>query len=289
MTRPRTLLGVALFAWSVACPQSLPAQTKEAAPLTLEDVVQLHKAGLSDEVIVTKIRKGAKAFDLNAGELLELKANGISETILKYLLDPALPYTTPPPPPAPQPGTAPPPPPAPTRKFPADAHASRIPTDPGLYRVEGESVGKIDVKSLLGTKESAGLGKVLLKKEKVTAYLVPAKSKTRIRESAPVFYLRLAEGKLIEDIVLAAMAVKKDRRELEMGPPAPKQELKAEVIRQFDALEVGPQLFRLTTPGIKPGEYLFLQMGSAEPPKGSYGKGFDFGVEGQESTKGRKH
>ena len=26
------------------------------------------------------------------------------------------------------------------------------------------------------------------------------------------------------------------------------------------------------------GEYLFFQLGSAEPPKGIYGKGFDFGI-----------
>jgi hypothetical protein len=27
------------------------------------------------------------------------------------------------------------------------------------------------------------------------------------------------------------------------------------------------------------GEYMFFLLGSAEPPKGSYGKGYDFGIE----------
>ncbi len=61
--------------------------------------------------------------------------------------------------------------------------------------------------------------------------------------------------------------------------PGPKPELKAEARRPFDALEVGPSLFELTTAKLTKGEYLFFQLGSAEPPKGSYGKGFDFGID----------
>ena len=63
-----------------------------------------------------------------------------------------------------------------------------------------------------------------------------------------------------------------------MGP-GPKQELKAAVMRQFDSIEVGPRLFKLTTSKLAKGEYLFFLIGSAEPPKGSEGKGYDFGIE----------
>ena len=95
----------------------------------------------------------------------------------------------------------------------------------------------------------------------------------------PVFYLRLGEGKAIEDVVLVVFDRKSDRREIEMGPAGPKPELRAEVMRQFDSLEVGPALFKLTTAKLAKGEYFFFQLGSAEPPKGSYGKGYDFGVD----------
>jgi hypothetical protein len=64
-----------------------------------------------------------------------------------------------------------------------------------------------------------------------------------------------------------------------MGPPGPKPEFRAEAMRQFDSLEVGPNLFRLTAIKLIRGEYLFFQLGSAEPAKGSYGKGFDFAVD----------
>ena len=43
--------------------------------------------------------------------------------------------------------------------------------------------------------------------------------------------MRMADGKGIEEVVLVALDRKKDRRELDMGPPAPKPELKADTIR----------------------------------------------------------
>ena len=76
-----------------------------------------------------------------------------------------------------------------------------------------------------------------------------------------------------------ALDRKKDRREFDMGPPAPKPELKSETIRQFDSLEVGPGLFKLNPATLGNGEYVFFFVGAAEPAKGNYGKGYDFGVE----------
>jgi hypothetical protein len=167
----------------------------------------------------------------------------------------------------------------PAKHYPADDRASSIPPELGLYRVSSDAIVRLDTKILLGTKEGAGLGKVLMKKGKISAYLVGPTAKNRIKEISPVFYMRLSEGKAIEDVILVAFDRKNDRREIEMGPPGPKPELKAEAMRQFDALEVGPSLYKLTPTKLTKGEYFFFQLGSAEPPKGSYGKGFDFGVD----------
>jgi hypothetical protein len=252
----------------------------------VEEVVKLSKEGFSEEVIITKIRKNGKAFDLNSAELVELRKLGIGDSIIKFLLDPSQPYTPPPPPPPPPspgktdaPGAIPPPAAPPVKHYPADDYASRVPPDPGLYRFPGDVPVRVDIKIVLGTKEGAGLGKVLLKKGKVVGYLVGPAAKTRIKEPAPVFYMRLPEGKAIEEVVLVAFDRKTDRREIEMGPPGPKQEIKAEAMRQFESLEVGSSLFKLTTAKLARGEYLFFQLGSAEPPKGSYGKGFDFAID----------
>ena len=114
---------------------------------------------------------------------------------------------------------------------------------------------------------------------KSSARNIRVASPRKTRDTSRFVSDQSAEGKAIEEIVLIALERKSDRRELEMGPSGKKQEFKAEAIRQFDSLEIGAQLFRITPAKLSTGEYLFFQIGSAEPPKGSYGKGFDFGIE----------
>src|SRR5450755_4995385 len=108
MTAGRALLH---FVFSMALAAALfgllSAQTPgSATPLSVEEVVKLCQTGLSEELIVTKVKKNGKAFDLSTEELLELKKSGVSDNIIKYLLDPSQPYSPPPPPTPPAP-TAP--------------------------------------------------------------------------------------------------------------------------------------------------------------------------------------
>src|SRR5215467_8447735 len=247
-------------------------------PLSLEEVVKQVKNGLSEELIITKIKKNAKAFDLNTEEVLELKKAGVSENIIKYLLDPSQPYTALATPLA-EPGSGSPSKPSgPVKQYPQDPYAARVPPDAGLYHFTQESPLRVDIKMLLGAKQGPGLAKVLMKKAKVIAYLVSPSAKTRISEASPTFYMRLPEGKGIEEVVLVALIRKNDRREVAMESGA-KQELNAGSMRPFDSLEVGARLFKITTSRLDKGEYLFFLVGSAEPPKGNYGKGYDFGIE----------
>jgi hypothetical protein len=55
--------------------------------------------------------------------------------------------------------------------------------------------------------------------------------------------------------------------ELDMDPAAPKPEPASETIRQFDSLEVGAGLFRLTPAAFRRSECAFFLIGTAEPPK----------------------
>jgi hypothetical protein len=295
MAAHRSILALAvLFPLLIASPSTAqPPPT--GTPLSVEEVVKLSQSGVSEEVIVTKIKKNGRPFNLNADELLELKNAGVKDTVVKYLLDPSQPYSPPAPPPPPPPAAAPPAPVAPpakpeppSKKYPEDAYASRVPPEPGLYRFQQNAPLKTDIKMLLGESQGPGLGKVLLKKGKVTAYLVGALAKTRITDAAPVFYLRLPEGKPIEELLLLTLERKKDRREVDMGAPGPKPQLKPETMKQFDALEVGPSLFRVSTSKLANAEYMFYLIGSAEPPKGNYGKGYDFGIEMPQSEKKKR-
>jgi hypothetical protein len=264
-------------------------------PFTIGDVVKLCQAGLTDELVITKIKKNNKAFDLSPDELIELRKSGVSDTVIKYLLDPAQPYAPPPPAPAPatapaaaNPTGAPPPPlvpPAPVKLYPPDSYAAKIPGEPGVYYIAGGASARVEIRTLLGTKEGPGLGKVLMKKGKAIGYLVGPASKNRMSNPSPTFYIRLPEGKAMEDVALLALDPKNDRREIEMGPPGPKPEIKAEAMRPFDSLEVGAHLFRATAGKLGKGEYLFFLLGSAEPPKGSFGKGYDFGIDAPPAAK----
>ena len=260
--------------WTVTL---LPLQGAQANTpvLTVEDVVKLSQSGFPEELIITKIKKNGKAFDLSAEELLDIKKAGVSDSVIRFLLDPSLAYTPPAPPPTP-PAPSIPSPAAPAKQYPPDTFASRVPWEPGLYYFEKDTPSKIDVKMLLGA-EGGGV-KVLKLKGKTVGYLVGAASKTRITKPAPTFYLRLPEGKAIEEFVLIACGRKKARREVDLGR-GPKPQLKGNAMRQFDSLEVGVRLYKITTGKLAKGEYLFFMVGSAEPPKGSQGKGYDFGIE----------
>ena len=71
------------------------AQSAPTAPLSVEDIVKLSKDGISEDVLIAKIKKNAKAFDLSPDEIVELKKLGVSDSVVKMLLDPTQPYVAP--------------------------------------------------------------------------------------------------------------------------------------------------------------------------------------------------
>jgi hypothetical protein len=229
-------------------------------PLTVEEVVRLSQAGLPEELIVAKIKKNGKTFDLNKEELLELKKEGVTDTVVKFLLDPSQPYT---PPVQSKAGSQP------AKHYPDDVHASKVPPEPGLYYFSGEMPVTIEIKILLGQRVGG-------KKGSTVAYLIGPTAKQRTKQS--VFYMRLPEGKSIEEVVLVVLDRKEGRRELDLGRDS-KEEIKPSSVRQFENIEVGERLFRVTTPKLLPGEYLFFLIGSASPAQGNFGKGYDIGID----------
>jgi hypothetical protein len=269
-TKHLRLLAIGMFAAAMIYSDPGGQSVTPASALTVEEIVKLSRAGFSEELIVTKIKKNGKAFDLSTEELLELKKQGLSDSVIRVLLDPNQAYT---PPAAPSVASV-----VPSKIYPPDRLASLVPADPGLYFFAGNSPSRVDLKVVLGMRK----GKLL--KGKPTSYLAGPSAKLRVKPGQPIFYLRFPEGKEASDLILIGLQEKEDRREFN-GLPGPKGGLNADDVLQFDPLEVGAKLFKLTPPALVAGEYVFFLVGSAELDKGTYGKGYDFGVDAKPGEK----
>src|SRR5580765_8212842 len=92
-------------------------QASSAAPLAVDDIVKLSKDGFPEDVIIARIKKYGKPFDLSTEEMGELRRLGISDSVIKTLIDPSQPYI---PPPRPDPAPPPPKPIALPKKYPSD-------------------------------------------------------------------------------------------------------------------------------------------------------------------------
>jgi hypothetical protein len=82
---------VTLFLLGISVLSAQPDASPKPGSLTLEEVVQDSKTNVPEDVIIDTVRKNAKAFDLNAQEIAELRKAGVSDIVIKYLRDPSLP------------------------------------------------------------------------------------------------------------------------------------------------------------------------------------------------------
>ncbi len=276
MMGTRLALALAVLGASLS---ALVAQENPApAPgsLTIEEVLRLSKSGVSDELIVAEVKKNAKPFDLNSNEIVALKKDGVSETVIKYLLDPTLPYS----PPAPNTGSGPAASSEPSRKFPYDEMAEKVPPDVGVYYLlPGPKFPALELKSIVPQSQPGKFGK-MMGGHVMGAAAGPA-AKLRVNSGTPlVFYARLGGKIMIDDLVLLSFKPSKERRELDFGPKAGTPVFPPKSIFQFDSKEVGPGgLYKLAVPALKKGEYIFFILGSQEDKKGLLGRGYDFGAD----------
>lgn len=252
--------------------------------LTLDDVIKLVKNGVSEEVIVARIKRNNRPFDLNPDEILELTKSGVSNTVIRYLMDPARPYTTPEPPPAP-------PPPAPPEvkivpKPPKDPLVLKLPPEPGLYWMSNDTPGDesfvpVEMKALVPLNRK-GVGSLLtggLKKAHKVGSLGGAKAPVRASKAANVFYLRLPPKVPIEDLLLLRMETGGGRRILDFGPKPEKPAFPEDAILQFESKEAAEGVYRLAVAPHDRGEFVFLILGTGDEKKGVLGKGYDWGID----------
>lgn len=78
---------VSLAGWVFAQTVSAPPANRLKSRLTVEDVVHLASAGISEEVILAEIRSKHQSFDLSTDRLLQLKAAGVSDRVIRAMIE----------------------------------------------------------------------------------------------------------------------------------------------------------------------------------------------------------
>lgn len=275
---------LALLGASLLTAQNVPGS--RPGSLTLDQVVQETKQKQSEDILIDQIRKNATPFDLNQDEISDLKKEGVSDTVIKYLIDPTLPPPAPPAPPPPPPAqtaapAAPPPPPPAPKRTPSDPLAPKVPMDNGVYLLgSSDQFAPLALATVMPYKQPGKITALSagLVKGHVVGSIAGAAAKTRVSGSSYVFYLRLPEKTMIEDFTLVEVEKEKDHRNLDFGTKPGKTAFAVSAVKQFDSKEADTGIYRLTVPMLKKGEYIFFIRGTEDDKKGLMGKGYDFGV-----------
>ncbi len=261
-----------------------PNGTQPAPTLTVEDIGRLVQAGISDDLIIAKLRKNGKAFDLSTDDLVKLKKAGASDRILSVMMDPG--------PPAPAPPAAPPvAAPAPAAPAPATTTAPAAPT-PGipdevgvywaehngeLHRVEGIAVSNRRTGSTFASKMTLGI-----KRMRVNAQLNGPHAQLRVKERQPQFYFYLPEDASIGDYLLLRLAQRPDVRQIEIGEKTIwKEQVGVDHAKEisFTYKRVKNRLYLLTPNGeLDLGEYGFYIAAGPLLEKAT-GRIYDFGID----------
>jgi hypothetical protein len=227
---------------------------------TNQDVIAMVGAGISEDVILAKIRTtsaaggGATSFDTSVEGLKALKAANVPDAIVKAMIDPT--------------------PAAPTvvsLTGPATLSPNLPPPEVGLYWKDGGNFVFIQGQAISQSKVDGKAANVFtygIKHVHWDAFLNGATSNQRVRELRPVFYVYVPDGASAADYVLLRLTRKGDRREFQIGTfggwlgGTSGVERSKEV--SFKSDHVGIRIYKLSlNSDLKPGEYAFF-MGTGQ-------------------------
>jgi hypothetical protein len=226
--------------------------------ITNKDVIDMVGLGLSDDIIIAKIRSasagGTLQFDTSIDGLKELKAGRVSDEVIKVMINPT--------PPAAQVVVA---------ATPITNDPSLPPPEVGVYwknanafvLIEGQAISQAKVGGKAGSMFTYGL-----RNEHWDAYLNGPQSKNVINDRQPVFYLYVPDGASASDFVLIILEKKGDRREFQIGSfggiTGGKSGVKRDKEVTFTAEHAGIRTYKVKVDAaMQPGEYAFF-MGTGQ-------------------------
>jgi len=280
-----TLAAVAMAQDAATTPQDA-ATTPQGQGLTKDQVIQMTKAGLSEEVIVARVNAEPSPVKLSADDLIAMKSAGVSDGVIRALLAPKTPAAAP--------AAAPPPPP--------DPNDPNSPHDPGIYLLtnDNERGGK---KMILIERAGSGHEKTAniwghafsygISKAKIKAEVPGAHAMVRSHISKPEFYMyfpptgNLGAADTItspSQFSLLSLEEKKDHRETavaQVGFASASAGTDNKHVFKLSAEKVRAYVYRvLPDTELKEGEYAFVAAtGMGGPASGSSVVIYDFGVD----------
>lgn len=280
--RRATLVAIAVL---LALTADLSLAQSPNKRLTNKDIIDMTALGLSDDVIIAKIRSvsGADglAFDTSVDGLKALKAANVSDTVIKVMMNPA---------------------PAPAAVVVAATAITNDPNLPppevGVYWKDGPTFVLIQGMNLSKVKAGGRAGAFFtngMRSEHWDATVEGPTSKNHVKERRPVFYFYVPDGDTSADYFLIKLEKKSDHREFQVGSfggiTGGKAGVKSDKEVPFHAEHVGIRIYKVTLDAdLKPGEYGFFlgtgtqsnmsggNMGSARSGGSAGGKIYDFAI-----------
>src|SRR5438270_6986242 len=163
--------------------------------ITNKDVIDMASLGLSDDLIIAKIRGAAAGgtlqFDTSVNGLKELKAAKVSDDVIKVMINPA-----------------PPAGPIVVAAAPMSNDPNLPPPEVGVYwkngsaftRIEGQAISQAKVGGKAGSMFTYGL-----RNEHWDAYLDGPQAKNVVSDHLPVFYIYVPDGGSAADFTLISL------------------------------------------------------------------------------------
>jgi hypothetical protein len=297
--------------------QSVNKSATASNHLTVNNVVAMVEAGLSDDVIIARLRKEDKPFDLSPEDLIRLKKAKVSDAVLKVMMDPKAnpgPAATQ----SPQPvvmqrpmvagisvssssGATP----AAGTSTAGDQNDPLVPHDSGIYLYTKDRDGKpqmivLERAAYQGSKTGGMLGSALtygIKKAKTKAVIPGSRAGIRVADPSPVFYFYFDDkqaglGKTYfgvgslsnpNQFVLLKLEVKKSDRETTVGQYSAlgmSSGSDSSAMIPFKSERIRAGLYKVVVDSLKAGEYCFL----ASSGMGATGMAAAYGVGATSST-----
>lgn len=265
--RATVLLGSLIFAVSVWAqdPASRPKR------LTNQDIISMTQVGLSEDVIIAKIRAASAAggdsiaFDTSVDGLKALKTANVSDAVIKMMINPTA---------APAPtivaGTAP-----------MTLDPNLPPPEVGVYWKDGGNFVLIPGQAVTNAKVGGRAGSFFtdgMRNQHWDATLNGPISSNRVRDRRAVFYIYVPDGASSSDYTLIRLNKKDDRREFQIGSfggvTGGKSGVKKDKEVEVKAEHVGIRTYKITVEeDLKPGEYgFFMGAGQSATMSGAMGE-----------------